>query len=165
MHQKHFWRKVLGAGLLVGTLDITSALIHFMIRTGRDPMIVLKYISSAVLGKTALTGGTPVVVLGFVLHFMIAYAFTILFFLFYPKLGPLSKNRLITGILYGLFIWTVMNRLLVPMTRVSVARFNWTQAIINMLILIVAIGLPLSWLAYRYYRRKQDVKGAMAQAS
>src|SRR4051812_3855171 len=110
-NKSNFWSAVLGAGFLVGCLDITSALIHFRIRTGRDPLIVLKYISSAVLGKNALTGGTPVILLGLLFHFIIAFAFTLLFFLLYPKLGKFARNRLLTGILYGLFIWTVMNLL------------------------------------------------------
>src|SRR3954466_2674605 len=113
---RNFRAAVLRAGLLVGCLDITSALIHFFVRTGRDPLIVLKYISSAILGKSAFTGGAAVVLLGLLFHFVIAFTFTLLFFILYPKLGGFTRNRLLTGILYGLFIWTVMNLLVVPMT-------------------------------------------------
>jgi uncharacterized membrane protein YagU involved in acid resistance len=150
-HKRNFWSAVLKAGFIVGCLDIISALIYFRIRTGRDPLIVLKYISSAVLGKSAFTGGTSVVLLGLLFHFLIAFAFTLLFFLLYPKLANIRKNRLLLGILYGLFIWTIMNLLIVPSTLITRAPFNWTGAIINMLILIVAIGIPLSWMANRYY--------------
>jgi hypothetical protein len=154
---RNFWQAILKAGLLVGCLDITSALVYFAIRTGRDPLIVLKYISSAVLGKRAFTGGVAVILLGLLFHFIIAFTFTLLFFILYPKLAGFTKNKLLTAILYGLFMWTVMNLLVVPMTLILRAQFNWTAAIINMLILIVAIGLPLSWLANRFYKQPSSL--------
>lgn len=150
---RNFWGAVLKAGFLVGSLDMISAFIYFRLRTGRDPLIVLKYISSAVLGKAAFTGSVGVVLLGLVFHFIIAFTFTILFFILYPTLRSVTANKWITGILYGLLMWTIMNLLVVPMTLITRAPFNWTGAIINMAILIVAIGLPLSWLAARYYQQ------------
>jgi hypothetical protein len=49
--EKKFWPTVFLSGLLVGTLDITAALVQFYIKTGKDPLIVPKYIASAVFGK------------------------------------------------------------------------------------------------------------------
>lgn len=149
--KKNFWKTVIMAGLLVGSLDIISALTHFYLKTGKDPLIVLKYISSAVLGKSAYSGDTTMVVLGLLLHFLIAFIWTIFFFILYPKLKLLSWNRIITGILYGIFIWIIMSRLVVPMSKASVGPFDLKQAIIAVLILIGAIGLPLSFIAHRYY--------------
>lgn len=150
--KKNFWKTVVMAGLLVGSLDIISALTHFYLKTGKDPLIVLKYISSAVLGKSAYSGDTTTMaVLGLLLHFLIAFIWTILFFTIYPKLKLLSWNRIVTGILYGIFIWIVMNRLVVPMSKASVGPFDLKQATIAVLILIGAIGLPLSFIAHQYY--------------
>lgn len=151
--KKNFWKTIVLAGLLVGSLDITAALVQFYIKTGKDPLIVLKYIASAVFGKSAYSSGNVMAVWGLLLHFLIAFIWTILFFLIYPKLRLLSWNRVVTGILYGIFIWIMMTQLVVPMTKVSAGAFNLKEAIIAVLILIGAIGLPLSFMAHRYYSR------------
>ena len=149
--KKSFWKTVLLAGLLVGSLDIIAALVNFYINTGKDPKIVLKYIASAVLGRSAFSASNTVAIWGLLLHFLIAFIWTFFFFLLYPKLKLLSWNRIITGILYGIFIWLVMTQLVVPMSKASGGAFNLKQAIIAVLILIGAIGLPLSFIAHRYY--------------
>lgn len=96
------------------------------------------------------------IAVGGLMHFMIAYAFTIFFFLIYPKLPFLSWNRLLTGILYGALIWTLMTLVLVPLTRAKAARPSWERSPIDMGILMVAIGIPLSLIAYRYYAGKRN---------
>jgi len=142
------------AGLLVGSLDIIAAIVNFYARTGKDPQIVLKYIASALVGKEAFAGGTPMSALGLILHFLIAFIWTMFFFWVYPKLGFLSFNRILTGILYGIFIWIIMSHVVVPMSKASVGAFDVKQAAIAALILIGAIGLPLSFIAHHYYKVK-----------
>jgi hypothetical protein len=149
--KKDFWKTVLLAGLLVGSLDIIAALVNFYINTGKDPKIVLKYIASAVSGSSAFQGDNTTVALGLLLHFLIAFTWTILFFIIYPKLRLLSWNRIFTGILYGIFIWIIMSQVVVPMSKATAGVFILKQAVIAVLILIAAIGLPLSFIAHRYY--------------
>ena len=149
--KKNFWKTIVLAGLLVGSLDIIAALVNFYINTGKDPKIVLKYIASAVFGKAAFSGGNNMAVWGLLLHFLIAFIWTSIFFFIYPKLRLLSWNRIITGILYGIFIWIIMTQVVVPMSKVTAGPFNLKQAVIAVLILIAAIGLPLSFIAHRFY--------------
>ncbi len=73
------WQLVLLSGLLVGTLDILSAFVDFFIATGKSPVIVLKFIASGICGKTAMTGATCMAVIGLLLHYLIAFAFTVIF--------------------------------------------------------------------------------------
>ena len=156
--KKNFWKTVVLSGLLVGTLDITAALVNFYNKTGKDPLIVLKYIASAVVGKEAgYSGGDKMAALGLLLHFMVAFIWTIFFFFIYPKLKILSVNRILTGFVYGIFIWFIMSHVVVPMTKVSGGAFNLKDAVIASLILVGAIGLPLSFIAYRYFKRKGNV--------
>ncbi len=151
----NFLKTIVLAGLLVGSLDILAAFISFYIQTGRNPIVVLKYIASAVFGKKAYAGDAMMPALGLLFHFMIAFIWTIFFFLIYPRLKFLSQNKILTAVLYGIFIWIVMNRLVVPISKASVSTvFNWKQAAIGASSLIVAIGIPLSFLAYRFYYRK-----------
>jgi len=155
--KRNLWLTILMAGLLVATLDITAAIIKFYIDTGKNPVIVLKYIASAVFGKKAYAGDAMMPVWGLIFHYMIAYIWTIFFFLVYPKLKLLTWNWVLTGIAFGILIWIIMNQAVVPLSNASTGAFNLKQAIIAALILIVAIGLPLSFIANRFYSGKLQI--------
>lgn len=151
---------ILWVGFLVGLLDIGSAFTQVKIMfPERNPLGVLRYIASAVFGKEKANTGDSMLFFGALFHFIIAYCFTIAFFLIYPHVRFLSANRLLTGILYGLTIWAVMNLLVVPQTKIGHRPFVLKNAAIAAGILIIAIGTPLSYLGYLfYYKRKTSVK-------
>lgn len=143
-------KTILWAGLLVGALDITAAFIQTSLYGG-SPVRVLNFIASGVFGKEALDGGASFAFYGLVFHFCIAMGWTTLFFLIYPKLKFLSRNKIITGVGYGFFIWLMMNRIVLPLSNVPHFPFRLTSAVIGALILMAAIGLPLSLIANKYY--------------
>ena len=148
---------ILWVGFLVGLFDIASAFIQVKIMfPERNPLGVLRYIASAVFGKERTHSESSMYFIGAIFHFIIAYCFTIAFFLIYPHIRFLSKNRLLTGILYGLVIWAVMNLLVVPQTKIGHRLFVLRNAAIAAGILIVAIGIPLSYFAYRFYYGKNS---------
>jgi hypothetical protein len=143
-------KTILLAWLLVATLDGASASIQTALY-GRDPIGVYNYIASAVFGPVALTGGLSYAFLGLLFHYFIAFCWTRLFFFIYPRLRLMSINRVATGISYGLFIWVIMNRIVVPLSNTPKFPFRFQSALIGASILIVMIGLPLSFIAHRYY--------------
>ena len=151
-------KTILLAGLLVGTLDITAALINFYINTHKNPTIVFRYIASAVFGRTrAYSEEGNMIFLGALFHYLIAYFFTILFFILYINFRFMSKNRLLTGIFYGILIWAVMNLVVVPIALGNYVKWN-QQTWINLLILICMIGIPLSFIAHWYFKNKLFTK-------
>ncbi len=148
--------RVIKAGLIVGTLDILAAFIHYLIKTGQNPVVILKFIASGVFGKEAFTAGNIMFFWGLIFHFVIAFSFTLFFFWIFPKIPALSKNRILTGIIYGIFIWVVMQLLVVPLSRTPKQPFNFTNAVINVIILIVCIGIPLSFMANNVNGKKRS---------
>ena len=153
--KRNFWNTILLAGFLVGSLDIIAAFINFYTKTGKNPVAVLNYIASAIFGRAAFSGDNSMAVWGLIFHFAIAFTWTILFFMIYPKIKLLSKNRILTGILYAIIIWLIMTQVIVPATKAPAIPFKADQALLAVGILIVAIGLPLSFIAYRYYIGKR----------
>lgn len=147
---------ILTAGLVAGTLDILCAFTHFYINTGKNPLIILKYIASGVFGPTARSGGTGAMIWGLVFHYMIAFGATLFFFWIYPRLKFISANRWVTAIVYGLFIWAVTNLVIVPLSLIHKFPSNFTQSVIAAMILIVAIGLPLSFIIGKYYDKGEE---------
>ena len=121
-------------------------------------MIVLKSVASGAFGKEALSGGRKMMVAGLIFHYAIAFSFTVFFFWLFPKIKLASKNLLLTGIIYGLFVWTIMNMLVVPLSQIGPRPFNLSNAIINALILIVCIGIPLAFIAGKFYKNSKEIK-------
>lgn len=145
---------IIKAGLLAGTLDLAAALLQFYLRTGKSPVVVLNFIASGVFGKTAFIGGTAMALWGLLFHFIIAFIWTMIFFLFYPKIALLSKNKIINGILFGFIIWSVMTPIILPLSNTPKIPFDLIQAVIGILILMLAVGMPNSFLINKYYSQK-----------
>ncbi|MGC3943612.1 MAG: hypothetical protein QM762_03585 [Chryseolinea sp.] len=137
------------AWLMVGTLDITAAVIQTLIN-GRNPLMMLKFIASGVFGSEALAGGNGYAVMGLLFHYIIAGIWTWLFFLLYPRLRFLQENVWVTTVVYGLFVWFVMNRIVLPLSNTPSIPFTVRGALISATILILAIGMPLALMARRH---------------
>jgi uncharacterized membrane protein YagU involved in acid resistance len=150
----HKFYSKLKAGLLVGTLDISAAFLYYYARTGRNPLRILTFIASGIFGKAAFAGGSEMMLVGLVLHYIIALVFTFFFFWLLSRMEGLRKVNLLVGIFYGIFVWTVMNLAVVPLSSVSKQPFQWDTALINVLILIACIGIPLAVMANNYYKKR-----------
>ena len=147
-----FSAKTIKAAILVGTLDILAASIQFYLKTNKGPAPIFKFIASGIFGKDAFSSGNSMILFGLLFHFFIAFIFTIFFFWISDKIPAILKLKLVTGILYGVFIWTVMNLLVLPISNVPKSSFNFTNAIIGMMILIICIGIPLSLIASNHIK-------------
>jgi len=162
MASNKFFKAVLIAGLIAGSLDAAAASIQYYINTGNNPARIFRYIASAGLGKEVMTKDLyTMAACGLLFHFLIAMSFTFLFFICFRQIRMLLKNKIVAGIVYGIFVWCVMNLLVVPLAfgvdfDVQYQKYfdNIKNSLIAMSILIIAIGLPVSLLADRYYSKK-----------
>jgi hypothetical protein len=150
------YKTIIIAWLVAGTLDISAALLLYYLRTGNNPSRVLQYITSAIIDKTSYTGGTAVNIAGLLLHYIIALLFVTLLFVIYPALRRLFDNRVCWAALYGLFIWAVMNLLVLPLTLLPVQPIQPLKTMESVLVLVLAIGLPATLIIHRYYYGKKS---------
>ncbi len=149
-------KAILLAGFVAGTLDLSTALIVWSVIIKKVPALqILQGVASGVFGKVAFSGGMIMPFYGVLFHYIIAFLFTIFYFLVYPLIPFLQKQRLISGLLYGIFAWAVMSYLVLPLSKVHMSPFKWSSALISISILMVCIGLPISLLAYRYYNARE----------
>ncbi|HUB59850.1 MAG TPA: hypothetical protein VL978_04055 [Puia sp.] len=153
MRQKNLFKTILLTGLLVGTLDISYAYINVTVSSGKFPAAMFNYISGGALGlQSGLHGGTPAAFLGLFFHYFIAMAYTVLFFLLFPRLKFLWYDKFLVGMLYAVFVNVTVNQLIIPLTRVpSFGPFNLNRAFPDWLIFGVIFGVPIAVSAYRYY--------------
>jgi hypothetical protein len=143
---------ILTAGLIVGAMDALAANTHAYLLRGTPPAAVWRYVASAVFGKSAGTGGPEMIALGLLFHFIVAIGWTGLFFVAYPKLRFLASNVVLVGMAYGLFIWLMMNYVVVPLTKITMGPIRLTTGTVLMILIhLFVIGVPISYLANRYF--------------
>jgi hypothetical protein len=105
---------VLG-GAIAGALDILYAFTFYGLR-GISPLRILQSIASGLLGSASYTGGLLTAFLGLVLHFSIAIAAAGTFYVVSRRLGWLIQHAVISGIVFGLCVYAVMNLIVVPLS-------------------------------------------------
>ena len=149
-------KAILITGLIAGTLDIVAACVNVSISSGTAAVVVLQYIASVFLGKESYAMGFASALLGLIVHYAISYGWTSVFFLLYPKLKFLSGNKVVVGLLYGVFVWLVMNLVILKLIGSGNRPFNWLQATIGCGIIMFCIGVPIAWGANTYYQHRKS---------
>jgi hypothetical protein len=155
-----FWKAVILTWLLVGTLDLTAAYVSQWIKTGKFASKMLQYIAGGVIGlDRSLQGGNAVEFLGLFIHYFIAFCFTLFFFWIFPKVKILQFNKWVVGALYGIFanlvVWGVINLF----SQLPGSPFILSNFLVAWLILILALGIPIAYNAYKFYGVKDDLWG------
>ena len=150
------WKQILKTTIIAGFLDITAACLQAWLAKSITPDIVLKYIASGVFGKDAFAGAAGFILFGLLVHFLIVFACTIVYFLAYPKLKLLHKNILLSAIFVAVIAWAVTTQLIVPLSKIVPPPFHFTKAIIAIAILYCCIGLPVCFFAKRYFSKKEN---------
>lgn len=138
---------ILSATLIAGTLDILAAfLVYAVILEKTSSSRILMSIASGIFGKAAYSGGTPMVITGLLLHFLIAFIFSVFYYLIYPGIPFLRQRKLLSGIIYGIFIWLVMNLGVLPIVFKGMPLPDAGAALLGVAIVIVAVGIPIAYI-------------------
>jgi hypothetical protein len=141
---------ILRTGLVAGILDAIAATSQYLINGGRTPSVVWNYVASGAFGPEARTGGLPFAAIGLLLHLCIALGWATLFYLVAVRVPALRKYPVATGVAYGLFVFTMMTRVIVPLSRIGPPKsFNPMNAAIGATIIVLCIGLPIALRARR----------------
>jgi hypothetical protein len=152
--EKSAIKTVVITGLVAGTLDAIGAIVHAHLAHNVLPMAVFRFVASGFFGKEAFAGGIPMAIYGIIFHYLIATSWTLFFFLIYPRVAILARNKYITGLTYGIFVWLVMNVIVLPLTNIPHGGgIKFPGALIGMGILMIAIGLPISIFVSKYYHK------------
>lgn len=136
--------------LLVGTLDISAAFINSYLRSGVSPFAVLRFIASGVLGNPAFEGGFPTALVGLFFHYFIAFCWTTIFFIVYPRLKISPRLKILTGLVYGIIIWVIMNLIVIPLSNTPEFTPGIVQIIVGICFVMFLVGMPISLMYHKY---------------
>ncbi len=139
-------RAILYATLVVGALDAADGVV-FRGLQGQNPIQVLQYIASSLLGARSFSGGLASAGLGLVAHFAIALVVATIYILASRRVAVLRTQWVLLGLLYGAAVWAVMNLVVLPLTAVAPTPIT-TAALVNGVIShALFVGLPSAFFA------------------
>jgi hypothetical protein len=136
---------------IVGALDITYAITFSYFRSGTSPQRLLQSVAAGWFGRdAAFAGGWTTAAAGLAFHFFIAFTITAIFFFAASRLPALVRNPAITGPLYGIGVYCVMNWVVIPLSRIGPRPFPPMSVFISgVLVHMFLIGLPIALGARR----------------
>jgi ABC-type transport system involved in multi-copper enzyme maturation permease subunit len=136
--------------LVSGVLDATAGVVVYWIFKGLNPLQVLQYIASGIFGASVINGSFIYVIAGLLLHFIIAFAFAAAYFIAYPFIKSFAKNAIVSGILYGAFIWLFMNYVVLPNSNTPQSPKNFVS-IIELVWHMALVGLPIAVITKKHF--------------
>jgi hypothetical protein len=139
-----YYRRILLAGLVAGTLDIGAAcLINHV-----GPIIICQAIARGILGKASFGEGFRSAAFGLVLQWLMSILIAACGFFAARRLPRALKGRWVAaGLLFGGVIFLVMNYVVVPLSAVrDLPHFN-ARSLIENLIAMLVFGLIVSFFA------------------
>ena len=132
-------RPILVGGAIAGTFDMTAAFITY---GPNNP----KIIAAGLIGMRAVHGGVFTWILGFLLHYFIAFSAAAVYCLASRKLEFLKEHFLVCGLFYGIAIYLVMNLIVLPLCAFHYTGPYQLRGLLQGLIVhMLIIGLPISF--------------------
>lgn len=143
--RSHALLTILSAGLVAGTMDITAACIHGVVRGG-TPMRVLQSVAGGLLGRDTFQGGLKTAALGLALHFFIATTWAAVYYAASLKLPVLVRQAVPCGLLYGVLVYLVMYTVVLPLSALHFRFLSLSASVIltGVLIHLCCVGLPIA---------------------
>jgi hypothetical protein len=133
--------------LVVGTLDLLDAFVFFGLRSGVAPGRILQSIAAGVYGRSAPRMGIHSMGAGFLLHYFIAFLIVSIFFGLSRAIPLMRRQWLMSGIVYGIAAYFVMNYAVIPLSATSRGPFVLPSFVNGILIHAFGVGLPSAWFA------------------
>lgn len=132
--------------LIVGALDITYAISFSYFRSGTSPERLLQSVAAGWFGRdAAFAGGWTTAAAGLGFHFFIAFTITAIFFAAASKMRWLIERPLVTGPIYGIGVYCVMNYVVIPLSKIGPRPFPPMSVFISgLLVHMFVIGLPIA---------------------
>jgi len=144
-------RRILTAGVLVGILDGMFAIALYVLALKvTTPVRLFQSIASAVLGPESFQGGLATAALGLALHFTVAHAWAVVYFLalrlsaVLRRLVQAPARAVVVGMAYGIVVWLVMDLIVIPMTRTRPTPVSARPFVPVLIGHMFVVGLPIA---------------------
>jgi len=144
-------KAVLWGGLIAGVLDAVDGVVAFGFN-GLNPIQVLQYIASGLLGPSSFHGGLVTAALGTVFHFFIAFVAAAVYVLASQRITILKSRAILFGVMYGVIVYLFMNYLALPLSAVGHSPFSLGLFLNGVIGHGIFVWLPIALYARRTAR-------------
>jgi hypothetical protein len=147
-HRTPAFVSVFAGGLVAGALDITYACVFWALKAGTSPQRIFQSVAKGVLGPPTFKGGAATAALGLFLHFFIATAMSVTYYVFARRWAALVERPLMFGAAYGLVLYGVMNYIVVPLSAAAGGGSGgalWVT--LSIVVHMFLIGVPIALFA------------------
>ncbi len=154
-------KQVLVAALWVSILVAVGTTLNYLLSGGTKPIQLLYFVASGIVGKGAFDGAghtlRHMAVLGGILHIVVSMIWAFLFFSLSLRFSFLSKDWRVVGCLYGVVIWAAMVFVVIPVSRTPPIELELKTAVVDIVLLILCGGLPISFLIQRHRTKHRSL--------
>ena len=147
------FKTIFWSGLVAGILDGVASIIVLHAWFKLTPPQVMQWIASGIYSTAAFAGGTFTVIAGVFFHFVVAYVLAIIYFFAFPRIKFLSARPVLSGILFGLGIFLVMNLLVIPASNIQKSPFDPGLAAVSIAWHMLLVGLPIALITKKHYTK------------
>lgn len=137
-------------GVVVGILDGLFALIYYGFILGAKPMRIFQSIASGLLGKASYEGGIPTVLLGILLHFVVASCIAAVYYAASMIFPVLNRHAVVSGLIYGIIAYLGMNYVVIPLSAAAASPFSLSVFLVSIIGHAILVGLPISLITQRF---------------
>jgi len=149
---RKIWATVLG-GVVAGTIDHVSA-IASLVPQGISALHINQYLASAVIGpKAAFSGGWLTGALGVGVQQVLTVTMAGVFVLAAQRYPALLRKPWVSGVVYGVLIYVVMNYVAVPLSAAPGWKPPAGWVVVGSLLShCFYVGVPIAFIARAFLR-------------
>jgi hypothetical protein len=135
------------AALGAGSLDFLYATANAVMK-GRSAIKLWQFVASGFFGQSAYAMGLAGAAWGVFFHYLIMTIFSVAVFFLCRQFSPIAKHRVVSGLLFGLLMWVVMNLVVVPLSKADAGPIKIQIATIANLgfVMHLILGMVLIWI-------------------
>jgi hypothetical protein len=147
-------RTFVATALVAGTFDITYAITFSYYRSGVSAQRLLQSVAAGWFGRdAAFAGGAATAAAGLGFHYFIAFTITAIFFVAASRRRFLGERPWLSGPLYGIGVYAVMNWVVIPLSRIGPRPFPPVSVFVSgLLVHMFLIGTTIALGARRVTR-------------
>jgi hypothetical protein len=142
-------KAIVWGGAACAVLDGIAASVQFGLK-GIKPLQVWQGVASGLLGERVFREGWVGGGFGLLLHFVIAFSAATMFVETCLQLPLLARRYWISGPLYGVIVFLVMNLAVVPLSRRPRRPASSQVIFVQLIIHVLFVGLPIAMAANRF---------------
>jgi hypothetical protein len=141
-------KAILWGGFIAGVLDAINGVVAFGF-LGMNPIQVLQYIASGVLGKASFSGGLVTAGLGTALHFFIAFSVAAIYVAASRKINILRTQAVWSGLVWGALVYLFMMYIVLPASAIGPSQFSLPLFLNGIIGHALFVGLPIALITRR----------------